>query len=107
MMTSRCASLSMLLALAAIASFTCQSRQTPMPSTQSEQHARFQANRYSVFSTEAQSLRYPPGVDTVAYWGDGRFQIVLNNLFDNENKSNGAIAQGIHAFVQRGALVFF
>ena len=54
-------------------------------------------NPYPLFSKEARSLKYPPGVDTVCYWGNGRFQIVLNYFVDRES-IEGVVFDKITAF---------
>lgn len=98
------------LAFVALISSACQSHRETVGEHANVDKAAlhpFQVNRFAVFSQEAQRLTYPPGVDTVAYWDDGRFQIVLNNLFDNSSKQTGALMPSLVAFVQRNELVFF
>ena len=63
-------------------------------------------NLFPRLSRQAQALKYPPGSDTVAYWGNGRFNVVLNNFFDEE-ASNLPSFKGIRAMRQEGAVVFF
>ena len=54
-------------------------------------------NPLSCLDPKAQELSYPPGVDTVAYWGNGRFSIVLDAFYDGE-AGDRAIYSGIKAF---------
>jgi hypothetical protein len=51
-------------------------------------------------------LRYPIGVDTVAAWADGRYQIVLDGLYDEENKLDPCILGPVRAYLKDGPLVY-
>jgi hypothetical protein len=62
-------------------------------------------NPYPRFSRKAQTLRYPPGVDTFAYWGNGRFNILLGQLYDSES-GQGPIEKHIRVFRQEGDRLF-
>jgi hypothetical protein len=63
-------------------------------------------NPFPRLSSKAQALKYPPGSDTVAYWGNGRFSVVLNNFFDEEASSLPSF-KGIRAMRQEGSVVYF
>src|SRR5437764_411275 len=41
---------------------------------------------FPIFSKQAQALKYPPGVDTVVYWDNGRFSIAAKTLYDHKQK---------------------
>jgi len=63
-------------------------------------------NPFPRFSRQARALQYPPGIDTVAYWENGRFSIVKNNFYDEE-ASKVSLFKGIHTMRQEGAIVYF
>lgn len=61
-------------------------------------------------SRQAQALKHPPGVDTVAFWGDGRFSVSLDSFYDAEaspTSSFMATFKGIRAMRQESAVVYF
>ncbi len=67
-------------------------------------------NPFPRLSSKAQALKYPPGIETVAYWGNGRFNVSLNNFYDAEASSVSsfmATFKGIRAMRQEGAVVYF
>ncbi len=67
-------------------------------------------NPFPSLSRKAQALKYPPGIETVAYWGNGRFNVSLNNFYDAEASSVSsfmATFKGIHAMRQEGSAVYF
>jgi hypothetical protein len=67
---------------------------------------RMALNPYPIFTKKAQRLKYPPGIDTDAYWGNGRFQIILRCLYDGNDGQN-VLEKDIRAFRQDGCLVYF
>jgi len=44
----------------------------------------FKMNPYEVFSPEANKLKFSPSAGVGAYWGDGRFNVSLNNFYDEQ-----------------------
>ena len=50
--------------------------------------------------------RYPTGVDTVAAWADGRYQIVVDALYDEENKPDPCILRLVRAYLKEGSHVY-
>ena len=71
------------------------------------QAAPVKMNPYDVFSREAQSLKFPPGVDTVAYWGNGRFCIIGRQFFDQKKPvPDSCIFRDISAFRYENQTVY-
>ncbi len=83
-----------------------QVRSAPQPEQASVTTNVYAMNPFPRLSSKAQALKYPPGSDTVAYWGNGRFNVVLNNFFDEEASSLPSF-KGIRAMRQEGAVVYF
>ena len=50
--------------------------------------------------------RYPTGVDTVAAWSNGRYQIVVDGLYDDENNTDPCILRLVRAYLQQGSYVY-
>jgi hypothetical protein len=50
--------------------------------------------------------RYPIGVDTVAEWAEGRYQIVVDGLYDAENKPDPCVLRLVRAYLKDGSLVY-
>jgi hypothetical protein len=50
--------------------------------------------------------RYPTGIDTVAAWSEGRFQICVDSLYDEEAKPDPCILRLVRAYFEEGALVY-
>jgi hypothetical protein len=63
-------------------------------------------NPFPVFSKDAQSLAYPPGVDTVLYWGNGRFSVVGDIFYDEEKARPSTIAKGVSAVRYTNGVIF-
>lgn len=83
-----------------------QVRSTPQAEQPPVTTNAYAMNPFPRLSSQAQALKYPPGSDTVAYWGDGRFNVVLNNFFDEEASSLPSF-KGIRAMRQEAAVVYF
>lgn len=52
------------------------------------------------------TLKYPIGIDTAAYWGNGRFCIMLNSFHDMSIQGITCIFDGIDVFRDEGGLVY-
>lgn len=50
--------------------------------------------------------RYPTGVDTVAAWADGRYQIVVDALYDEEHKPDPCILRLVRAYLEENSQVY-
>lgn len=51
-------------------------------------------------------LRYPTGVDTIAAWSGGRYQIIVDGLYDAENKPDPCILRLVRAYLKDGSNVY-
>lgn len=70
----------------------------------SESYSQSQMNPYELFTKNADQLKFPPSAGVGVYWGNGRFNIALNNLYDEESKK--CIFQHIKCFRQEGDFVY-
>jgi len=60
----------------------------------------------SVAHRSAGTIKYPTGIDTVAAWCSGRFQIVVRALYDEEHEPDSCILAGVRAWFKQGEMVY-
>ena len=58
----------------------------------------FKKNPHPAFTAAAERLKYPPSAGTGAYWGNGRFNVTLNNFYDEEKPGDTCMLEELTCF---------
>lgn len=56
---------------------------------------------------KSRSNTFPTGIDTIRSWNSGRFQIVLDALYDDKAPGSPSILKLIRSYTQDGDFVYF